>query len=126
MKGLILFSLIGLAAAQVQIQIPRDTFDQAQQLWQQWQQPQQQQPWDNSVPQWQQPQQPQQPNWQDRPWNNQVVRVPPQPEVIDPWMIRPEARCPDVGESYHWALIVPSWRDQQALSLCLGGVASNF
>lgn len=142
MKVLILLSFLGIAASQMPIQRPIEM----QNLWPQ----QQQQPWDNSIPiennwnrrpvqlpqqlpgnNWNQQQQQQQPwdnsipTWQQRPWNNQVTRVPPQPIETEPWLLRPETRCPEVGDNYHWALIIPHFRDQQAMTLCMGGVGSK-
>lgn len=136
MKVLILLSLLGIAAAQMGIQRPIETQNQWQQQPQQnqWQQQPQQLPgnnWNNQPQQlpsnnWNNQPQQQQPSWQQRPWNNQVTRVPPQPVEVEPWLIRPETRCPEVGDNHHWALVIPHLRDQQALTVCLGGVGSEY
>jgi hypothetical protein len=174
MKVFVLLSLFGLAAAQMNIQMPIEWMQQqAQWQWNQQNQPQennwdlrrpveqpqennwdfrrpveqpQQNNWDNrrpveqpQQPQWNQPQQPQwnQPwdnsipidnNWRNNlPWNTEPIRVPPQPIETEPWLLRPETRCPQPQEnSYSWALIIPHWRDQGAFTLCLGGVGCEF
>lgn len=125
MKTFILLSFLGIAAAQISIQVPMERLDQLVQQTQ-WNQPQQNQwnqenNWDFRRPVNQPQQQP-----QTRPWNQQVIRVPPQPVEHEPWLLRPENRCPEPGDSYHWALIIPHWRDQQTLTLCMGGIGSEL
>lgn len=177
MKVFILLSVLGIAAGQLNIQMPvewlqaqneqpqenslwdfrrpveqpqnqwnqpqQDPWNQPNNQWNQqpwnqpqqdpWNQPQQnpwnqpqQDPWNQPNNQWNQPQQ--QPNRPGQWWGNQQpIRVPPQPIETEPWLLRPETRCPQPQEgSYNWALIIPHFRDNTQLTVCFGGVGRKL